>query len=40
LFTGFQRFDYAFVFTILLTIVSIIVAAELLTNTVKKVLHV
>ena len=30
----------AFVFTILLTIVSIIVAAELLTNTVKKVLHV
>jgi phosphonate transport system permease protein len=40
LFSAFQRFDYGFVFTILATIVAIIVAAELLTNQVKKVFHV
>jgi phosphonate transport system permease protein len=40
LFSAFQRFDYGFVFTILATIVAIIVAAELLTNQVKKAFHV
>jgi phosphonate transport system permease protein len=40
LFSAFQRFDYAFVFTILATIVLIIVFGELLTNYVKKVFHV
>ena len=40
LFSAFQRFDYGFVFTILATIVAIIVAAELLTNHVKRVFHV
>jgi phosphonate transport system permease protein len=40
LFSAFQRFDYAFVFTILATIVLIIVAGELLANYVKRVFHV
>lgn len=40
LFSAFQRFDYGFVFTILATIVIIIVLGELLTNYVKKVFHV
>jgi phosphonate transport system permease protein len=40
LFSAFQRFDYDFVFTILITIISIIVAGELLVNFVKKVFHV
>jgi len=40
LFSAFQRFDYDFVFTILATIVAIIVAGELAANYVKKVLHV
>lgn len=40
LFSAFQRFDYGFVFTILATIVLIIVIGELLTNYVKKVFHV
>lgn len=40
LFSAFQRFDYSFVFTILATIVIIIVLGELLTNNVKKVFHV
>ena len=40
LFSAFQRFDYGFVFTILATIVLIIVAGELLTNYVKKVFNV
>ncbi len=40
LFSAFQRFDYGFVFTILATIVIIIVLGELLTNNVKKVFHV
>ena len=40
LFSAFQRFDYGFVFTILATIVAIIVAAEVLTNHVKKAFHV
>jgi phosphonate transport system permease protein len=40
LFSAFQRFDYAFVFTILATIVGIIVAAELATLRIKKVFHV
>jgi phosphonate transport system permease protein len=40
LFSAFQRFDYGFVFTILATIVLIIVAGELATNFVKKVFHV
>ncbi|RJF95910.1 phosphonate ABC transporter, permease protein PhnE [Noviherbaspirillum saxi] len=40
LFSAFQRFDYGFVFTILFTIISIIIASELLVNFVKKVFHV
>jgi phosphonate transport system permease protein len=40
LFSAFQRFDYSFVFTILATIVIIIVIGELLSNHVKKVFHV
>lgn len=40
LLSAFQRFDYAFVLTILLTIIAIIVAGELVANFVKKVLHV
>lgn len=40
LFAAFQRFDYDFVFTILATIVCIIVAGELIVNAVRKVLHV
>lgn len=40
LFAAFQRFDYDFVFTILATIVCIIVAGELVVNAVRKVLHV
>lgn len=40
LFSAFQRFDYAFVFTILATIVLIIVTGELLSNNIKKVFHV
>ncbi len=40
LFSAFQRFDYDFVFTILATIIAIIVVGELLANYVKKVFHV
>jgi phosphonate transport system permease protein len=40
LFSAFQRFDYSFVFTILATIVIIIVCGELLSNHVKKVFNV
>jgi phosphonate transport system permease protein len=40
LFSAFQRFDYDFVFTILLTIIAIIVVGELVANAVKKVFHV
>ena len=40
LFSAFQRFDYGFVFTILATIVCIIVLAEIGTNYVKKAFHV
>lgn len=40
LFSAFQRFDYDFVFTILATIIAIIVLGELLANSVKKVFHV
>ncbi|NRF65476.1 phosphonate ABC transporter, permease protein PhnE [Aquincola sp. S2] len=40
LFAAFQRFDYGFVFTILATIVALILCAELLTQQVKKVFHV
>ena len=40
LFSAFQRFDYDFVLTILLTIIAIIVVGELLANSVKKVFHV
>jgi phosphonate transport system permease protein len=40
LFSAFQRFDYGFVFTILATIVLIIVTGEVLTNYVKKVFNV
>lgn len=40
LFSAFQRFDYDFVLTILLTIIAIIVVGELLANYVKKVFHV
>lgn len=40
LFSAFQRFDYDFVLTILLTIITIIVIGELLANSVKKVFHV
>ena len=39
LFAAFQRFEYGFVLTILLTIIAIIVAGELLANAVKKVFH-
>jgi phosphonate transport system permease protein len=37
LFSAFQRFDYDFVFTILATIVVIIVLGEVLTNYVKAI---
>lgn len=40
LFSAFQRYDYDFVFTILATIVAIIVAGELLANQAKKVFRV
>jgi phosphonate transport system permease protein len=40
LFSAFQRYDYGFVFTILATIVIIIVIGEVLTNNVKKVFNV
>jgi phosphonate transport system permease protein len=40
LFSAFQRFDYDFVLTILMTIIAIIVVGELLANLVKKVFHV
>lgn len=40
LFSAFQRFDYDFVFTILATIVAIIVVGELLVNAARKALHV
>ncbi len=40
LFSAFQRFDYDFVCTILITIVLIIVAGEILTNHVKRVFRV
>lgn len=40
LFSAFQRFDYDFVLTILLTIITIIVVGELLANSVKKVFNV
>jgi phosphonate transport system permease protein len=40
LFAAFQRFDYDFVFTILATIVCIIVVGELAVNAVRKALHV
>ncbi len=40
LFSAFQRFDYDFVFTILMTIVALVVATELLVNYFKKVFHV
>jgi phosphonate transport system permease protein len=40
LFSAFQRFDYDFVFTILATIIAIIVVGELLANYVKRVFHV
>lgn len=40
LFSAFQRFDYDFVFTILITIIAIIVVGELLANSVKKVFNV
>lgn len=40
LFSAFQRFDYDFVFTILATIVCIIVVGELVVNAVRKALNV
>jgi phosphonate transport system permease protein len=40
LFSAFQRFDYDFVFTILATIVAIIVVGELVVNAVRKALDV
>ncbi len=40
LFSAFQRFDYDFVFTILATIVAIIVAGELVVNATRKALDV
>jgi phosphonate transport system permease protein len=40
LFSAFQRFDYDFVFTILATIVCIIVVGELLVNATRKALDV
>lgn len=38
LFSAFQRFDYAFVFTILATIVAIILASEITVNAVRRML--
>jgi phosphonate transport system permease protein len=40
LFSAFQRFDFDFVFTILATIVAIIVAGELTVNAIRKALRV
>jgi phosphonate transport system permease protein len=40
LFSAFQRFDYGFVFTILATIVLLVVAGELAARKVQKVFHV
>ncbi|MDB5797174.1 MAG: binding-protein-dependent transport system inner rane component [Paucimonas sp.] len=40
LFAAFQRFDYDFVCAILLAIIAVIMVGELLSNWVKKVLHV
>jgi phosphonate transport system permease protein len=40
LFAAFQRFDYDFVFTILASIVCIIVLGEIVVNAVRKALHV
>jgi phosphonate transport system permease protein len=40
LFAAFQRFDYDFVFTILATIIAIIVVTEIAANYVKKILNV
>lgn len=40
LFAAFQRFDYDFVCAILLTIIAMIMIGEVLSNYVKKVLHV
>lgn len=40
LFAAFQRFDYDFVCAILITIIAMIMIGELLSNYVKKVLHV
>ena len=40
LFAAFQRFDYDFVCAILLTIIAMIMVGEVLSNYVKKVLHV
>lgn len=40
LFSAFQRFDYDFVFTILATIVCIIVVGEIAVNAIRKALHV
>ena len=40
LFSAFQRFDYDFVLTILLSIIAIIVVGELLANYVKKIFYV
>jgi phosphonate transport system permease protein len=40
LFSAFQRFDYDFVCAILLTIIGVIMVGEVLSNYVKRVLHV
>jgi phosphonate transport system permease protein len=40
LFSAFQRFDYDFVCAILITIIAMIMVGEVLSNYVKKVLHV
>lgn len=40
LFAAFQRFEYPFVFTILATVIAIIVAGELIVNALRKALHV
>jgi phosphonate transport system permease protein len=40
LFAAFQRFDYDFVCAILLTIIAVIMVGEVLSNYVKRVLHV
>lgn len=40
LFAAFQRFEYTFVFTILATVIAIIVAGELIVNAIRKALHV